>query len=170
MSQTAKQQRYRERKPDRPVLGLLAERYSRHYLEFTPTGDTTRSELAEEFFENARKAAERYVEAERWSRPDVWNDWTRDPESRHWMETHLDHRRAWAKAIDVLWHFSDGQDVDADALQEALVRYSLRRHREGRRGRNQEHIFVKAAGIVREKAGIERMSEARFEAVQADYI
>ena len=47
---------------------------------------------------------------------------------------------------------------------------SFRRHRQGsRRDRNEEHIFVKAAGIVREKAGLDRMDDAREEAIHEDY-
>jgi hypothetical protein len=165
-----KQRGFRERNPGKPVLSILADRYAKWYLEFCPTGDTTRSELAEVFFENAREAAEDYVDMEECSRPAVWNDYTRDPESRHWMHKHFDERQAWAKSIDLLWTFSDGEDVDADALREALVRMSLRRHRDGnRRDRNEEHIFVKAAGIVREKAGLDRMTDARREAIHEDY-
>lgn len=166
----SKQRGFRERSPDKPVLGMLADRYSEWYLEFCPTGETTRSELAEVFFEKASVAAERYVEMEECSRPDVWNDYTRDPESKMWMNKHYDERTAWAKSIDLLWQFSEGEDVDADALREALVRMSLRRHRQGsRRDRNEEHIFVKAAGIVRERAGLDRMADAREEAIHEDY-
>lgn len=165
----SKQVRIRERNPDRPVLGLLRDRYSERYLEFCPTGDATRSELAEVFFENAREAARNYVEMEEVSRPDWWNDWTRDPESRHWMYKHLDERKAWARAIDYLWRFSDGEDVDNDALREALIREALSQHRQGRRGRNEESALVKAAGIVREKAGLERMSDERSEEIYGDY-
>lgn len=165
----SKQRGFRERSPDKPVLGMLADRYSEWYLEFCPTGDTTRSELAETFFEKASEAARDYVEMEECSRPDWWNDYTRDPESRHWMHKHFDERQAWAYAIDLLWQFSEGEEVDADALREALIRMSLRRHRQGRRGRNEEHIFVKAAGIVRENAGIDRMTDARREAIHEDY-
>lgn len=165
-----KQRGFRERSPDKPVLGMLADRYSEWYLEFCPIGDTTRSELAETFFEKAREAARDYVDMEECSRPAPWNDFTRDPESRHWMHKHFDERQAWAKSIDLLWQFSDGEDVDADALREALVRMSVRRHRQGsRRDRNEEHIFVKAAGIVREEADIDRMDESRRKAIHKDY-
>jgi len=165
------QRRYRERSPEKPVLGMLADCYAEWYLDFCPTGDTTRTELAEVFFEKAREAAERYVEMEECSRPAAWNDWTRDPESRHWMEKHLDERRAWAQAIDYLWQYSRGETVDADALREALIRQSFRCHsRGGRRDRNEEHIFVKAAGIVREKAGLDRMPDARSDAARRDYL
>jgi len=165
-----KQRGFRERNPGKPVLSILADRYSKWYLEFCPTGDTTRSELAEAFFENAREAAEDYVDMEECSRPAAWNDFTRDPESQMWMHKHFDERQAWAKSIDLLWTFSDNEDVDADALREALVRMSLRRHRQGsRRDRNEEHVFVKAAVVVREKAGLDRMTDARREAIHEDY-
>lgn len=165
-----KQRGFRERNPDSPMLSILADRYSEWYLEFCPTGDTTRSELAEVFFEKASEAARDYVDMEECSRPDWWNDYTRDPESRMWMHKHFDERQAWAKSIDLLWTFSEGEDVDADALREALVRMSLRRHRQGsRRDRNEEHIFVKAADVVREKAGLDRMTDARREAIHEDY-
>jgi hypothetical protein len=157
------------RRDEKPVLSLLADRYAMR-MEFQPTGDASRDELAEAFVSNARSAAERYVEMEECSRPAAWNDFTRDPESRHWMNKHFDERQAWAKSIDLLWRFSEGEDVDADALREALVRMSLRRHRDGsRRDRNEEHIFVKAAGIVREKAGLDRMAEPRREEIGRDY-
>lgn len=166
----SEQRGFRDRNADRPVLGMLADRYSKWYLEFCPTGDTTRSELAEVFFEKASEAAERYVEMEECSRPGVWNNFARDPESRMWMNEHYDERTAWAKSIDLLWQFSNDQDVDADALREALIRMSIRRHRQGsRRARNEEHIFVKAAGVVREKADLVRMSDARQEAIREDY-
>jgi hypothetical protein len=149
---------------------MLGKSYAEWYLEFHPTGETSRSELAEVFFEKASEAAREYVEMERVSRPDWWNHFTRDPESRHWMHKHMDERKAWAEAIDLLWQFSDGEDVDADALRESLVRMSLRRHGEGtRRARNEEHIFVKAADIVRERAGLERMSDQRRHAIHGDY-
>jgi len=164
------QRRYRERNPNDPVLNLLADRYAKWYLEFCPTGDATRSEIAEQFFEHAREAATRYVEMERASRPDVWNDYTRDPGSRMRMNKHYDERTAWANSIDLLWQFSEGDAVDADALREALVRMSIRRHRAGhRRDRNEEHIFVKAAEIVRETAGLDRMPDARNDALYEDY-
>lgn len=166
----SKQRRFRSRREDKPVLSLRADRYAEWYIEFCPTGDATLSEIAEVFFENARDAAESYVEMEACSRPDWWNDWTRDPESRMWMHKHLDERRAWAKSIDLLWQFSDGGAVDADAFREALVRMAIREHRHGsRRGRNREHAYLKAASIVREKAGVERMSDARSEAIHGDY-
>lgn len=165
-----KQHRIRQRNPDKPVVSRSLRRYSEWYLEFHPTGDTTRSELATVFFEKARQAAEDYVDMEQCSRPAPWNDFTRDPESRHWMHKHLDERRAWAKAIDLLWGFSDGEDVDADALREALVRMSLRRHSAGtHRDRNEEHVFVQAAKIVREKAQLDQMPEARREAIHEVY-
>ena len=47
----SKQRGFRERSPDKPLLGMLADRYSEWYLEFCPTGETTRSEVAETFFE-----------------------------------------------------------------------------------------------------------------------
>jgi hypothetical protein len=167
---TSKQQGFRERNPDKPVLGILGDRYSEWYLEFCPTGEATRSEFAEVFFENASEAAERYVEMEECSRPDWWNEYTRDPESKMWMNKHYDERTTWAKSIDLLWQFSDGEDVDADALREALIRMSFRRHRQGsRRDRNEEHIFVKAAKIVREKADLERMTEQRETSIHEDY-
>lgn len=167
---TTKQEGFRDRNPDQPVVSMLTDRYSKWYLEFCPTGDTTRSELAEVFFENAREAAEDYVDMEECSRPAAWNDFTRDPESRMWMHKHFDERQAWAKSIDLLWTFSEGEDVDADAFREALVRMSLRRHRQGsRRDRNEEHIFVKAADVVREKAGLDRMTDARRQAIHEDY-
>lgn len=165
-----KQLGFRDRNPGEPVLSILADRYAKWHLEFCPTGDTTRSELAEVFFENAREAAENYVDMEECSRPAAWNEFTRDSESRMWMNKNYDERTAWAKSIDLLWKFSERQEVDADALREALVRMSLRRHRSGsRRDRNEEHIFVKAAGIVREKAGLDRMTDARREAIHEDY-
>lgn len=165
-----KQRGFRERNPDQPVLSTLVDRYSKWYLDFCPTGETTRSELAEIFFENARDAAERYVEMEECSRPAAWNDFTRDPDSRRWMHKHMDERKVWAKNIDLLWEFSDGEDVDADALREAMVRLSLRHHRQGSlRDLNKEHFFVEAAGIVREKAGLDRMPEARRDAIGEDY-
>lgn len=176
MSQTntdtnhTEQQRFRKRSPDKPVLGMLAERYSEWYLEFCPTGETTRSELAEVFFSEASEAAERYVEMEECSRPDVWNDFTRDAESKMWMHKHFDERTAWAKSIDLLWEFSDSDAVDADALREALLRMSFRRHSRGnRRDRNAEHIFVKAASVVREEANLDRITEARQSAIRGDY-
>lgn len=166
----SEQRGFRERSPDKPVLGMLADRYSKWYLEFCPTGDTTRSELAEIFSERAREAAKSYVKMEECSRPDWWNDYTRDAESRMWMNKHFDERTAWAKSIELLWNFTEGEDVDADALREALVRMSFRRHRQGRRrDRNEEHVFAKAAEVVREKAGLERMSDARHEAIRRDY-
>jgi hypothetical protein len=165
-----KQRRFRERSPEKPVLALTADRYSEWYLEFCPTGEATRSEIAEVFFKKASVAAERYVEMEQSSRPDVWNEYTRDPQSRMWMNKHYDERTAWAKSIDLLWQFSDGQDVDADALREALVRMSLRRHRDGNhRDRNEEHVFVKAGRIVREKADLGRMTEQREKTIHEDY-
>lgn len=86
------------------------------------------------------------------------------------MNKHYDERTAWAHSIELLWKFSDGESVDADALREALVRMSLRRHRQGsRRDRNEEHIFVRAAGIVREKASLDRMTDTRHEAIHEDY-
>lgn len=166
----SEQQRLRNRNEDKPLLSITADRYAEWYLEFHPTGGARRSDLAGVFFENASEAAREYVDMEECSRPDWWNDFTRDPESRRWMNKHHDERRAWAKSIDLLWQFSDGDDVDADALREALVRVSLRRHRNGtRRDRNEEHIFVKAARIVREQAGLERMAESRRKAIHADY-
>jgi len=157
------------RRQGTPIVGPLCDRYRRHHSH-EATGDATRSELAEVFFEHAREAAEDYVEMERCSRPDWWNDWTRDHESLMWMREHLDERKAWAKAIDLLWRFSDGETVDADALREALIRMSFRRHRAGtRRDRNEEHIFVKAAGIVRDRAELDRMSDARHDEIFEDY-
>lgn len=165
-----KQRKVRQRRSDKPLLSLSGRRYSEWYLEFHPTGNTTRSELAETFFEKARDAARDYVDMEACSRPAAWNDFTRDAESRMWMNKHYDERKAWAESIDLLWQLSDGENVDADALREALVRMSLRRHRQGsRRDRNEEHIFVKAARIVREKAGLDMMADAREEAIHEDY-
>ena len=165
-----KQRGFRERNPEKPVLSLTADRYAKWYLAFCPTGEATRSALAEEFVARARDAAEEYVEMERCSRPDWWNDFTRDPESRAWMREHLAHRQAWAVAIDLLWHYSDDEQVDAHAIREALVRQSLRRHREGtRRARHEETAFCTAARIVRETAGLERMPEARRAAIREDY-
>jgi hypothetical protein len=165
-----KQRRLRKRSPEKPRLNLLADRYAEWYLDFCPTGDTTRSELAAEFFEHAAEAARRYVEIEECSRPAPWNGYTRDPESQMWMHKHIDRRKAWAKAIDLLWQYSDGDEVDADALREALVRMSLRRHKDGsRRDRNEEHVFSKAAGIVRDRAGLSRMHDDRDKAVEQDY-
>ena len=160
----------RDRKPDNPVVGMLCDRYAEWYMDFRETGEATRSELAAVFFEKAADAAREFVEMEECSRPAPWNDYTRDPRSKHLMDKHYDERRAWAKAIDLLWTFSEDDAVDADALQEALLRMSFRRHASGhRRDRNEEHIFVKAAGIVREKAGIERMTDARSKDVRGDY-
>jgi|AntDeeMetagen681_2_1112603.scaffolds.fasta_scaffold02115_4 hypothetical protein len=169
VSGTASRTARRTRDPEKPVVGLLANRYAEWYMGFQPIGNAARTELAEVFVEKARDAARRYVEMERVSRPACWNDWTRDPESRHWMHKHFDERQAWARSIELLWEFSDGEEVDADALREALVRHSLRFHRQGRRGRNEEHVLVKAAGIVRDTAGLDRMSDARREAIHSDY-
>jgi len=170
LSVTTKQRRFRERSPEKPVLSILPDRYGKYYLEFCPTGDATRSEIAEVFFEKARKAAKSYVEMEEASRPAAWNDFHRDAESRMWMHKHEDERVAWGRSIDLLWTFSEGEKVDADALRESLIRMSYRRHEAGtRRDRNEEHIFVKAAGIVREKAGLDRMPEPRSQAVRGDY-
>jgi len=164
------QRRFRNRSPEKPVLSILPDRYGKYYLDFCPTGDATRSEIAEEFFEKARKAARDYVDMEEASRPADWNDFHRDAESRMWMHKHEDERVAWGRSIDLLWTFSEGEDVDADALREALIRMSYRRHEAGtRRDRNEEHIFVKAANIVREKAGLDRMPEGRRQAVRGDY-
>jgi len=157
------EQRYRDRQPEVPVVSLVADNYALHR-------EATRTALAKKFAEHAAEAARRYVEMEECSRPAAWNDFTRDSESRYWMNKHMDERKAWAKALDLLRTFSDGQDVDADALREALVRMSLRRHKAGsRRDRNEEHIFVKAAEIVRETAGIDRMNEPRRKEVRGDY-
>ena len=168
--QVQKQRNLRERNPGKPLLSVTADRYSKWYLEFCPTGNTTRSELAEVFFDHAREAARDYVNMKELGSPVPWEDCTPNPKIRHWRHKHLDERQAWAKSIDLLWTFSEGQDVDADALREALVRMSLRRHQDGtHRARNEEHIFVTAASIVREKAGLDRMADAREEAIHEDY-
>jgi len=165
-----KQRGFRDRNRDKPVLSVLPEKYAEWYLEFCPTGDATRSDLAAAFVEHAREAAERYAETERYSRPVGWETWRRDPKSRAWMREHKAHRRAWAKAIDLLWEFSEGEQVDADALREALVRESIRRHWQGtRRARHEESAFCKAARLVREMADLDRMAEVRREAVHEDY-
>lgn len=165
-----KQRRIRQRSPDKPRLNLLADGYAEWYLDFCPTGDTTRSELAAEFFEHAAKAARRFVEIEEASRPAPWNGYTRDAASRRWMHKHRDHRQAWAKSIDLLWQYSDDDAVDADALREALVRFSLRRHNAGsRRDHNEEHVFSKAAHIVRDCGGLSRMHDERYKTVRGDY-
>ena len=165
-----KQRQLRKRSPEKPRLNLLADSYAEWYLDFCPTGDATRSEFAGVFFEHAAEAATAYVEIEESSRPAPWNGYTREAGSRRWMYKHYDHREAWAKTIDLLWQYSDGDAVDADALREALVRMSLRRHNAGsRRDHNEEHIFSKAAHIVRDRAGLSRMHDERYKSVRDDY-
>lgn len=167
-SDLSEQRRYRERSPEKPRVGYLGESYAEWYLGFCPTGDVTTSALAETFAEKARQQANEQRElAEVLDMADE-RDHTQQALYDHSREAYHK-RRAWGVALARLWRFSEGDAVDADALRESLLREGLRRHQRGRHGRDEEHVLVKAAGIVRKKAGLDRMPDERRAAYRSDY-
>lgn len=146
---------------------------------FQQNDGVTRSELAEEFVEQSADYARRYAEIEEASRPAYWNDYQRDWESQRHMAENRGQREAWAEAIDLLWTFSDGEDMDADALREALTRKSMRSYERAREERRhskywfvlnaRESAFSRASTLVREAAGLESYSETELDMIRKQY-
>lgn len=146
---------------------------------FQPADGVTRSQLAEQFVEKSTHHAETYADIEEASRPAYWNDYQRDGESERIMAESRGKREAWAEAIDLLWTFSDGETVDADALREALTRKSLRSYEQARETRRHSHYwfivnaretaFSRASTIVREAADLNQYSESDLTTIRKEY-
>lgn len=159
-------------------VGLLIDGFQTRE-SFRRTDGVTRSELAEQFVEQSADYARRYAEIEEASRPAYWNDYQRDWESQRHMAEDRGQREAWAEAIDLLWTFSDGEDVDADALREALTRKSMRSYERAREERrhskywfvlnSRESAFSRASTLVREEAGLETYSEKELDTIREQY-
>lgn len=162
--------------PTEPRCSITADKHGVRE-PFRETGDATRSELAEAFVEKTREFAAR-VEDEHQS--PLWECRWEFPEVERRAREYTCRREAWAKALDLLWAFSDGETVDADALREALVRQSLRRYHSAEDARKsgkaywrhisaEETEFCRAASLVEELAGLEDMTDDRRDTIYEEY-
>lgn len=164
------------RRPGR--VGLLIDGYQRR-ASFEATEDVTRTKFAVEFVSKCRTFADRVIEERDLGAPEYWNDYQRPWASKRRLSEYRAQREAWGEALDLLFVFSQGEFVDADALREALTRKSLRAYEQSRDAKRhsrhwfaasaRESAFSKASSMVYGRSPIDAYSERELDLLRNEY-